>query len=80
MGLQNYIVVCSSSECDKGRHGEGCTQTCSEHCAGEDNPCHHVNGTCDLGCSRGYRGALCTEGDSQNFEVKGRTGPMKVQN
>ncbi|KAK3798315.1 hypothetical protein RRG08_020611, partial [Elysia crispata] len=46
-------------ECETGQFGEGCKETCSDHCAGDKNPCHHINGTCDMGCDPGYHGLLC---------------------
>ena len=50
------------SECGVGYYGEGCTEECSLHCTGLNNTCHHVNGTCDLGCNPGYQGHLCNQG------------------
>ena len=52
-----FLTVCGT-----GYYGDMCKKACSEHCAGEDNSCHHVNGSCDLGCDAGYQSALCTKG------------------
>ena len=60
-----YLLYLYFAECYLGFYGEGCVNNCSEHCLGADNSCHHVTGTCDLGCDPGYLGALCTMGMSQ---------------
>ena len=39
-----------------------CARSCSVHCAGSDNECHHVHGVCGLGCDAGYKGSLCNQG------------------
>ncbi|KAK3709336.1 hypothetical protein RRG08_056690 [Elysia crispata] len=57
MVTNNDFVV----QCPSGSYGEECAATCSDHCAGDQNPCHHVNGTCDLGCDPGYQGSSCTQ-------------------
>ena len=53
-----------SPECDSGHYGERCSKPCNEHCAGEINnsSCHHVDGSCDLGCDPGYQVDWCTRG------------------
>ena len=51
------------TECYIGTYGDECGETCSEHCAGDQDSCHHVNGTCDLGCDPGYQGSNCTQGE-----------------
>lgn len=43
--------------CDATWYGAGCKSQCG-HCVGEDN-CHHVNGSCLLGCQEGFTGDLC---------------------
>lgn len=43
--------------CDATWYGAGCKFQCG-HCIGEDN-CHHVNGSCLLGCQKGFTGDLC---------------------
>ncbi|GFN97914.1 gypsy retrotransposon integrase-like protein 1 [Plakobranchus ocellatus] len=50
------------TQCNPGRYGKNCRETCSDQCAG-DSPksCNHVNGTCDLGCVDGYYGPLCDD-------------------
>ena len=49
-------------DCDTGYFGAQCAKPCSEHCAGIDNTCNNVNGTCNMGCDPGYNGSLCTQG------------------
>lgn len=43
--------------CDATWYGAGCKSQCG-HCFGEDN-CHHVNGSCLLGCQEGFTGDFC---------------------
>lgn len=43
--------------CDAAWYGAGCKFQCG-HCIGEDS-CHHVNGSCLLGCQKGFTGDLC---------------------
>ena len=60
-----------SPECETGQFGEGCKETCSDHCAGDKNPCHHINGTCDMGCDPGYHGLLCIKGKLAGWDGRG---------
>ncbi|GFO23027.1 multiple epidermal growth factor-like domains 10 [Plakobranchus ocellatus] len=46
-------------KCPTGTFGLKCEGTCSTHCAGVDNACNHVDGTCSDGCDPGYRTAQC---------------------
>lgn len=43
--------------CDATWYGAGCRFQCG-HCVGKDD-CHHVNGSCLLGCQKGFTGDLC---------------------
>ena len=63
-----YSFLSISLECDTGFYGIGCAMVCSDHCVGQNNSCHHVNGTCDLGCVPGYQDALCQEGEKDILE------------
>ena len=45
-------------ECSSPTYGAGCAERCY-NC--EDNACDHVNGRCENGCKRGYRGAFCDQ-------------------
>ncbi|KAK3755526.1 hypothetical protein RRG08_063602, partial [Elysia crispata] len=48
--------------CPPGRHGPECLEHCSVQCAGEDKPCNHITGLCELGCLPGYQPSSgCTE-------------------
>ena len=59
--------LCSNlTDCNPGYYGGGCGETCSEHCAGDQDFCDHVNGTCDLGCDPGYQGYYCIQGEYQH--------------
>ncbi|KAK3778187.1 hypothetical protein RRG08_007558 [Elysia crispata] len=56
---RNFIrLLCG---CLNGTYGDGCEIACSDHCAGDQNSCHHVSGACDQGCDPGYRGSLCLQ-------------------
>ncbi|GFN80217.1 multiple epidermal growth factor-like domains 10 [Plakobranchus ocellatus] len=56
---EKLIRFFSCLECDNGTYGPGCTQTCSEHCAGQINTCSPFNGTCDHGCNVGFQLPNC---------------------
>ena len=47
--------------CISGWYGQNCSMQCSKHCL-NNTPCDPVDGTCQRGCSPGYRGSMCTEG------------------
>ncbi|KAK3795272.1 hypothetical protein RRG08_055834 [Elysia crispata] len=66
-------------KCPNGSYGEECTKTCSDHCAGDQNSCHHVNGTCDLGCEPGYQGSSCTQVCPRGRYGSGCTQACSVQ-
>ncbi|KAK3780392.1 hypothetical protein RRG08_062013 [Elysia crispata] len=74
-GSGYYVDISTSKEpealieCDSGYYGAGCIKSCSQHCAGKDNSCNHVNGTCDLGCDPGYQGDLCILADPREGKV-----------
>ena len=57
-------------DCGTGYFGAQCANLCSEHCAGIDNSCNNVNGTCNMGCDPGYKGSLCTQGEFKRFLVQ----------
>ncbi|KAK3795276.1 hypothetical protein RRG08_055838 [Elysia crispata] len=46
------------SECQTGRYGNQCKQSCSATCGG-DNSCDRINGACIQGCDPGYLGTTC---------------------
>ncbi|KAK3757714.1 hypothetical protein RRG08_004560 [Elysia crispata] len=70
--VDGYKGIFCDLECPKGSYGEGCNKTCSEHCGGYLNSCHHVNGSCNQGCDPGYKGYLCTQACDK--ETYGYTG------
>ena len=46
-------------KCENGKWGEDCAEIC--HCA-NDTVCHHMNGTCAVGCADWYHGGSCNHG------------------
>nr|XP_022300663.1 multiple epidermal growth factor-like domains protein 10 [Crassostrea virginica] len=54
-----YRTENSPWECNGGVYGQDCGNTCGS-CI-NDTLCHHVNGSCLLGCGPGYKGDKCTE-------------------
>ena len=63
------VLTCISrvSECDGGRYGRECRETCGQ-CEG-DEACHHVNGNCSA-CSGDFLLPLC--------KVKGKQYKQQV--
>lgn len=57
LNLHQFNII---SECDNRRFGGNCREQCGS-CLNLEQ-CHHVNGTCMIGCDRGYQGVYCTEG------------------
>ena len=59
-----YInIYIYNTECDDQSWGPSCNQTC--RCA--SGSCHHVNGSCDSGCMRGWTGEACQEPYGQSL-------------
>ncbi|XP_065938256.1 receptor-type tyrosine-protein phosphatase alpha-like isoform X2 [Magallana gigas] len=46
-------------ECKRGKYGLNCKKQCSHFCIDDD--CHKTDGTCVMGCKKGYRGNICIE-------------------
>ena len=63
--MNNDIMYNSLSECDGGKYGQDCGNTCGS-CINETQ-CHHINGTCLKGCDPGYKGDKCTEGNKYYY-------------
>ena len=63
--------------CDQRTYGENCSEICSPNCAGLDQACDNVNGSCISGCDNGYVGEKCDsfgkidKKDSQRFIALG---------
>ncbi|KAK3801332.1 hypothetical protein RRG08_049098 [Elysia crispata] len=68
------------SECEPGVYGAGCSELCSVNCAGSNNACNNVTGTCDVGyhacdrytgdcqsCPAGFMGAKCDQKCDSGF-------------
>lgn len=49
-------------ECREGWYGENCTQQCIGHCR-DNTICNHVTGVCERGCSLGWTGTFCENGN-----------------
>lgn len=70
------VTVSSYLECDEGKFGQHCNQSCG-HCLNKEQ-CHNINGTCLNGCDSGYYGSECTEGNcckaklEFNFNLQGK--------
>ncbi|GFO43126.1 multiple epidermal growth factor-like domains 10 [Plakobranchus ocellatus] len=62
------------ADCTRGKYGPGCSQSCSDNCAGQGDPCHYVDGTCTQGCDPGYQGSYCEQECSS-----GKYGPGCLQ-
>ena len=56
VSIQTYLL-----ECSLGKYGLNCREICG-NCS-DVSYCHKGNGTCLTGCSSGYKGPLCKEGD-----------------
>ncbi|WAQ99447.1 PTPRT-like protein [Mya arenaria] len=57
---QNCQEKCGyCAECEAGSHGDDCQER-RGMCA-EDKACHPENGTCPLGCKKGFSGDECTK-------------------
>ena len=63
--LRYNMMSCIYLECKPGWYGEGCKQQCSGNC--KIAPCNHVTGHCDGGCTSGWNGTFCLEGDAKSF-------------
>ncbi|GFO17529.1 receptor-type tyrosine-protein phosphatase kappa [Plakobranchus ocellatus] len=61
--IKQHIVIypVKKAKCPIGKYGPGCSQTCSNTCKGEGNPCHHIDGGCLQGCDPGYQGNQCKQ-------------------
>ncbi|KAK3749630.1 hypothetical protein RRG08_049144 [Elysia crispata] len=73
---QQYICE-KTPECAIGYYGEGCKMNCNETCAGQNNPCNPVNGTCNQGCDPGYQGVFCSKECDEGFYGGGCTESCK---
>lgn len=62
------LIVSSYLECDKGKFGLHCNQTCG-NCLNKEQ-CHYINGTCLNGCDSGYYGSECKEGNGCSAKME----------
>ena len=51
--------------CPKGQYGQKCSFRCG-NCLDEE-PCHHINGTCISGCLPGWKGEWCDQSEFLNY-------------
>lgn len=54
--------------CIEGRYGLNCSRQCVGHCR-DGMSCNHVTGLCDGGCTKGWRGDMCENGNTF-FNIK----------
>lgn len=59
-----YIAAFYWLECKEDWYGINCSQQCVGNCR-NGTTCNHVTGRCDVGCSEGWTGSMCNEGDSE---------------
>ncbi|RUS87711.1 hypothetical protein EGW08_004552, partial [Elysia chlorotica] len=64
--------------CSNNTYGENCLESCSINCAGADNACNHVNGSCLQGCVDGYGGETCEYPCSNNTYGKNCAGNCSI--
>lgn len=56
----HYITINCITVCQNNTFGGGCSESCG-HCV-SGLQCHHVTGSCYLGCAPGYYGSQCKTG------------------
>lgn len=56
----HYITINCITVCQNNTFGGGCSENCG-HCL-SGLQCHHVTGSCYLGCAPGYYGSQCKTG------------------
>lgn len=54
--VKNLIIFCIV--CSSGYYGLRCITQCTGHCK-DNEPCNHINGTCNSGCLDGWIGVNC---------------------
>lgn len=58
----SHLFQCLCSiECETGKYGIDCQQTCSAFCF-TSGICHHITGSCKGGCKNRWNGEQCLEG------------------
>ncbi|GFR61714.1 multiple epidermal growth factor-like domains 6, partial [Elysia marginata] len=57
--LQRLKNITATLTCPTGKYGSKCSQTCNTNCAGLDDSCDHIDGTCTNGCEDGFLGEMC---------------------
>ncbi|KAK3737731.1 hypothetical protein RRG08_016583 [Elysia crispata] len=55
----NSFLCEISPVCANNTYGTNCNEKCSRYCAGANNQCDKINGSCTFGCLDGYQGVLC---------------------
>ncbi|KAK3736652.1 hypothetical protein RRG08_000252 [Elysia crispata] len=58
---KNFFICEFHLACKDNTFGAYCSETCSKNCAGPNNACHNVNGSCMFGCVDGYHGERCQD-------------------
>ncbi|CAL1529459.1 unnamed protein product [Lymnaea stagnalis] len=72
-------------QCHDGSYGQDCTQNCSRFCAEvnitQRQTCHHVTGTCLVGCKDGHDGVMCYNStEPETVAVMKSSGRSSVNN
>ncbi|GFO08309.1 retrovirus-related pol polyprotein from transposon 297 [Plakobranchus ocellatus] len=62
--------------CPEHRHRPGCNQVCIEHWAGEARHCSFRDGSCTLGCEKGYATPTCDKEDHEKSSESGASTAM----
>ena len=59
-----FFCIYDKKVCQEGQYGQRCSFRCG-NCLDEE-PCHHINGTCVSGCSPGWKGEMCDQSEFLN--------------
>lgn len=58
----DLLMIFIRLECIAGYFGDDCERICG-YCL-DNTTCHHVTGSCSIGCQPGYQELNCTKGYS----------------
>lgn len=65
--LHDIKLILLVKECDDGRYGYNCVNTCSGNCL-DGAPCDKETGYCLVGCKQGYTYENCSKGKTRKFD------------
>ncbi|XP_062580036.1 tenascin-like [Saccostrea cucullata] len=60
MFVENDLLLYGFMACDSNMFGKDCSKLCGS--CRDETQCHHITGTCHLGCNSGYIGDAYNEG------------------